>query len=76
MALIQVLFRKIGLLPPERKFKAGDLVQLLEGGPLMVVESVRISKEFKTYILCCKWFDPKTNQAYIHLFTDDQVKLA
>jgi uncharacterized protein YodC (DUF2158 family) len=75
MALIQVLFRKIGLLPPERKFKAGDLVQLLEGGPLMVVESIKTSKEFKTDIVYCKWFDPKTNKSYMHFFTDDQLKL-
>jgi hypothetical protein len=39
------------------------------------VESVKTSREFKTNILCCKLFDPKTSQTRTHLFTDDQVKL-
>jgi uncharacterized protein YodC (DUF2158 family) len=75
MALIQNFFRRIGFLPPETKYKVGDQVQLLEGGPLMTVESVKTSREFKTNILCCKLFDPKTSQTRTHLFTDDQVKL-
>jgi uncharacterized protein YodC (DUF2158 family) len=74
MALIQDFFRKIGLLPPQTKYKAGDQVQLLEGGPLMIIEWVKNSREFKTNILCCKWVDPKTSQTQTHLFTDDQVK--
>jgi uncharacterized protein YodC (DUF2158 family) len=75
MALIQDFFRRIGFLSPETKYKAGDQVQLLEGGPLMIVEWVKSSREFKTNILCCKWFDPKTKETLTHVFTDDQVKL-
>jgi uncharacterized protein YodC (DUF2158 family) len=75
MALMQNFFRKIGLLPKPARYKAGDQVQLLEGGPLMIVEWVKPSPEFKTSILSCKWYDTKTRQTLTHLFTDDQVKL-
>jgi uncharacterized protein YodC (DUF2158 family) len=74
MALIQNIFRKLGFLPPDTKYKPGDQVQLLEGGPIMIVEWVKSSPAFKTSILCCKWFDPKTQQTCMHVFTDDQVK--
>jgi uncharacterized protein YodC (DUF2158 family) len=68
------LFRKIGLLPPSSKFKAGDQVQLKTGGDLMIVECVKADRKSKTISICCKWFDSKTKQHYTQLFHEDQLK--
>ena len=73
MAFVYIL-RKLGLLPAPSKFKVGDQVQLISGGPLMIVESVELIKKTGNYLIGCKWFDKETQSSRTNLFTQEQLK--
>lgn len=75
MALIQEIFKRIGLSQPYSKFKPGDQVQLISGDALMIVEWVKESKENPPRpIICCKWFDSNVKQSKLQVFDEDELK--
>jgi uncharacterized protein YodC (DUF2158 family) len=75
MALLTKVFRIFGFVKEEEtKFKTGDHVERIEGGELMVVESVSISQDSKSLILRCKWFDSKTRQNKVDEFSETQIR--
>jgi uncharacterized protein YodC (DUF2158 family) len=74
MALILNVLTRIGFLPQQTRYKAGDHVQRIEGGALMVVEWVKKPKGSKDLTLACKWFDRNTKQTKIEILREEQVK--
>lgn len=55
------------------RFKVGDSVQLLNGGPLMVVKRVYRGRKMNEPLLECQWNEGKTIRK--SLFRDDQLKM-
>ena len=74
MALID-LFRRFGIFKPDTKFKVGDQVQQINGGPLMIVQSIEMLKNSNGYLVTCKWFDTDTKESRTNLFKPEQLKL-
>ena len=74
MALADLL-RKFGILSPERKFKVGDQVQQINGGPLMIVQSIEVVPKTKDILISCKWYDKETKETRTNLFKEEQLKL-
>jgi uncharacterized protein YodC (DUF2158 family) len=73
VALLKIFFTRMGFLSPPSKFKAGDHVQRVEGGALMIVEWVKTSRKTRT-VLSCKWFDSESKKMCTTLFSEEQVK--
>jgi uncharacterized protein YodC (DUF2158 family) len=58
---------------PKTKFHPGDQVQSSGGGPLMIVQWVRVNQDKKTITVNCKWFDSETQSTRTNLFTENQL---
>ncbi|MFZ6009706.1 MAG: hypothetical protein ACOYXT_05100 [Bacteroidota bacterium] len=72
MALISEL--KKWAFGPKTKFKEGDTVQEYEGGPLMVVLRIEVSRRTKNVILNCQWYDAETKTTRTNLFFEEQLR--
>lgn len=59
----------------DAKYKPGDVVQLLSGGPAMVVETVnkRVSGDFNGFYKCT-WFSGQKHNT--HAFAEETLKPA
>lgn len=62
------------LFGPKSKFNVGDSVQLLEGGPLMVVTEVFSARDMTQPLIDCKWFDSETKTTRTNLFSEKDLK--
>lgn len=71
MALIKDLFNR--LTKPQSRYKAGDHVQSCSGGPLMIVQWVKIDKQNNVTIVNCKWFDNATKSNRTNIFVEDDL---
>ncbi len=58
---------------PAPKFKVGEIVQLLSGGPAMTVSSHRPSGQVAAGSVLCVWFD-KQDQRHAHDFEEATLK--
>jgi uncharacterized protein YodC (DUF2158 family) len=74
MALID-LFRKLGIMRPPPKFRIGDQVQKITGGPLMIVQSVELIKRSNAHLVTCKWYDTDTKESRTNIFREEQLKV-
>jgi uncharacterized protein YodC (DUF2158 family) len=71
MALIENLINL--LLKPNSRFKTGDHVQSFKGGPLMIVQWIKVDKKNHVTIVSCKWFDNETKSNRTNIFVEEDL---
>ncbi len=75
MALITDIFKRFVHPSQPPRFKVGDHVQRNEGGPLMIIISVKGDEDQgEKLMLCCKWFDSNAGKVVTNVFHEDDVK--
>lgn len=63
----------LGIFRGEPRFKRDDSVQLLKGGPLMVVEAVTLRIKGQPMVSCI-WFDKESNSSRLQSFAEGELK--
>lgn len=66
---------KVWLFGPASRFRVGDSVQLVSGGPLMVVYRIFSARDLKEPLVFCRWYDPKTRENRNMCFPEANLKL-
>ncbi len=63
------------LFGPTPKFKVGDSVEVVEGGPLMVVTKIVSTSGVEAPLVNCQWVDAETKSIEVKLFSEKGLKL-